>query len=25
MEQIVESLLARHTAPGEFSDQEVRH
>jgi len=24
MEQIVESLLARHTAPGEFSDQEVR-
>src|SRR6266567_877622 len=25
MEQIVESLIARHTAPGEFSDQEVRH
>jgi UDP-N-acetylmuramoyl-tripeptide--D-alanyl-D-alanine ligase len=25
MEQIVESLIARHAAPGEFSSQEVRH
>jgi UDP-N-acetylmuramoyl-tripeptide--D-alanyl-D-alanine ligase len=25
MEQIVEALIARHAAPGEFSGQEVRH
>jgi UDP-N-acetylmuramoyl-tripeptide--D-alanyl-D-alanine ligase len=25
MEQIVEALIARHAAPGEFSRQEVRH
>jgi UDP-N-acetylmuramoyl-tripeptide--D-alanyl-D-alanine ligase len=25
MEQIVESLIARHAAPGEFSSQEVQH
>jgi len=25
MEQIVEALITRHAAPGEFSDQEVRH
>jgi UDP-N-acetylmuramoyl-tripeptide--D-alanyl-D-alanine ligase len=25
MEQIVEALITRHAAPGEFSNQEVRH